>query len=430
MSFLSATIPAAGASVDAGAAPTTAIADLRFLVVEDHGFQRWALGNTLAAMGATEVQSAPDGRAALEIMDALDGALDVIVTDLDMPGMDGLEFLRHIGQRGTPVSVILASGLDPSLLVTVEAMAKEYGVALLANVGKPVTARKLEAALAGFRPRRKSDAPREMHVFQEREIREGMGKGQFEAFFQPRVRLYDGTVAGAQALVRWRHPVKGVIAPDSFIGLADSAGLAESLTLAIAAQAARAWNVWRAQGLPGGLALGLSPAVVRGPDFAERLIEVMRAEHIEPLQVIVGVNESACVVPGALENLARLRMHGFGLSIDDYGSGDSPSESLARVALTEVKIDRSLVRQACLQVEQRARLAAVLDTARKLRIRAVAAGVETEAEWELLRALGCDQAQGGLIAKPMDQASYVEWLRHPQRAALPPSGVHVQAAVD
>ena len=125
---------------ETGPAPTTAIADLRFLVVEDHGFQRWALGNTLAAMGATEVQSAPDGRAALEIMDALDGALDVIVTDLDMPGMDGLECIRHIGQRGTPVAVILASGLDPSLPSPGEPLATGSRVPPLAPVGTPARA--------------------------------------------------------------------------------------------------------------------------------------------------------------------------------------------------------------------------------------------------------------------------------------------------
>jgi CheY-like chemotaxis protein len=129
------------------------LAGLRFLVVEDHGFQRWALAKTLTGMGALDVMSASDGRAALDILAGAGSAIDIIVTDLDMPEMDGIEFIRHVGQRALPVAVILASGLDHALLAGVTSMAGAYGVVLLASLEKPVTAKKLEAALRGYRAR-------------------------------------------------------------------------------------------------------------------------------------------------------------------------------------------------------------------------------------------------------------------------------------
>src|SRR5258706_8994631 len=124
------------ASMPLNPAPAADIAELRFLVVEDHGFQRWMLDNMLATMGAKHVFSAPDGAAALEIYKTIDPPIDIIVSDLDMPGMDGMEFIRHVGEVGMPVSLVLASGLDRSLISSVESMARAYGLNLLGAIEK------------------------------------------------------------------------------------------------------------------------------------------------------------------------------------------------------------------------------------------------------------------------------------------------------
>ena len=391
------------------AAPSPA--GLRFLVVEDHGFQRWALGNTLTSMGARDVMSASDGRAALDIMDSLEGALDIVVTDLDMPGMDGMEFIRHVGERHAPVAMVLASALDHSLLNAVETMAKAYGVKLLATLEKPVTAKKLEAALRGYRCSPAAAAPRRAHAFHEQDIRAAIANDEFEPFFQPKVRLADKSVAGAEALARWRHPAKGVILPGAFLDLVESAGLGENVALMMAAKAARACKSWRARGLPGTVSINISPEVLAHLGFAERLLDVIRGETLEPVHMTLEVTESAAAAPEALENLSRLRMHGFGLSIDDYGMGYSSMERLTRIAFTELKIDRSFVTDALAQEASLAMLESSLEIARKMKIVAVAEGVERGSEWSLLAKLGCDQAQGFLIAQPMDVDGYMEWLR-------------------
>src|SRR5688572_18797885 len=114
-----------------GQSNARAISDLRFLVVEDQAFQRWMLSSFLEKLGARFVYSAAEGREALEILEDREPPVDIIITDLDMPGMDGLEFIRHLGALRYPAALVVASGMQPSLITTVESMAREYGVPIL-----------------------------------------------------------------------------------------------------------------------------------------------------------------------------------------------------------------------------------------------------------------------------------------------------------
>ena len=133
-------------------AAATRIADLRFLVVEDHGFQRWAVRQILEGLGAHFVFEAADGRAALELFWNLDPPIDIIISDLDMPGMDGMEFIRHVGAVGMPVSIILASALERALISSVETMTTAYGINLLGAIEKPITAAALESTIRLYAP--------------------------------------------------------------------------------------------------------------------------------------------------------------------------------------------------------------------------------------------------------------------------------------
>jgi EAL domain-containing protein (putative c-di-GMP-specific phosphodiesterase class I) len=178
-------------------------------------------------------------------------------------------------------------------------------------------------------------------------------------------------------------------------------------------KAAAFCSTWRLAGLEATVSVNLSLNSLTDIQLAERVTELVVSQNLEPRQMVLELTESAATtdVGKALENLARLRMKGFGLSIDDYGTGYSSMQQLTRIAFTELKIDQSFVTNAAKQESAKVILESSLDMAKKLNITAVAEGVETQADWNLLRQLGCSLAQGYFIARPMEARAYLKWVR-------------------
>jgi EAL domain-containing protein (putative c-di-GMP-specific phosphodiesterase class I) len=159
------------------------------------------------------------------------------------------------------------------------------------------------------------------------------------------------------------------------------------------------------------VSVNLSLKSLTDPGLAERITGLVQKQDLDPRRMVLEVTESAAMtdVGRALENLTRLRMKGFGLSIDDYGTGYSSMQQLSRIPFTELKIDQSFVLSALEKESSKVILASSLDMARKLKLHSVAEGVETRAHWNLLKSLGCDIAQGYFVAKPMDAHTFSEW---------------------
>ncbi len=209
------------------------IEHLRFLVVEDHGFQRWEIAQSLGDMGARHVYEASDGYAALTVLQNLGEPIDIILTDLNMPGMDGMEFMRHVGEIGAPMSVVLVSGLDASLVASVGAMATSYGVTVLGMLEKPLSSERLAAVLEDYQAPTTSAGRSHAtaHDISLQEIAAGLHKDELVAFFQPKVELATRRIVGVEALVRWRHPEKGMLAPGAFMRVLEASPLIDELKL-------------------------------------------------------------------------------------------------------------------------------------------------------------------------------------------------------
>jgi EAL domain-containing protein (putative c-di-GMP-specific phosphodiesterase class I)/CheY-like chemotaxis protein len=387
--------------------------ELSFLAVEDHDFQRGMLLKMLAGLGATHLCGAADGCEALEVIKAKDPSIDIVISDLDMPGMDGLEFMRHLGEARFPVAIILTSAMERVLLDSIELMTRAYGVKILGVIQKPITPAKLNELIKLHMPALESKrASAGGPAFTNAEILEGLKWDEFEPFFQPKVELATGHIKGAEALARWRHPQQGIIAPIAFIGTMEAGEGIDELTWIMLRKSAAFCRDWRASsGMPVTVSVNLSIKSLAEVHLAEHVTEIVRSENLEPRHMILEVTESATTadVGRALENLSRLRMKGFGLSIDDYGTGYSSMQQLTRVAFTEIKIDHSFVANAAKHNAARVILESSLDMARKLNISSVAEGVETQQDWDLLRRLGCELAQGYFIAKPMAAAKLLQW---------------------
>ena len=388
---------------------------LNFLVAEDHDFQRRTLVRMLANLGANEIHEAADGHAALAIIKGSARAIDIVISDMEMPGMDGMEFIRHLGQSGPQVSLILASALESKLLASIGTMTEAYGIKLLGVVEKPLTPGKLEALIKLHSPAQaKADCPRASGpTFTFEEIAAGLKNNEFEPFFQPKIELATRQIKGAEALARWRHPGKGIIAPHAFIKRLEESDLIDDLTWVMLRKSSTSCKGWRAAGLEATVSVNLSLKSLADVHLADRVTDLVRSQELDPRHVVLEVTESAATtdVGRALENLARLRMKGFGLSIDDYGTGYSSMQQLTRIAFTELKIDQSFVMNASKQKSARVILKSSIEMAKKLNMTTVAEGVETQGDFDLLGQLHCDLAQGYYIARPMEYENYLGWVR-------------------
>lgn len=400
--------------------PSTNRLPQHVLVVDDSELQRLFIVELCRAMGIADIQQAVNGFDALAQVNAKP-QIEAIILDLEMPGMDGVQVLHALAQLEQAPPVVLASAREHALLNVVENMGKSLGLRLLGVLQKPIVHEHLLASLGRF-----SVAPRSSHssaqqvpgpVLTEQEVFRALRAKEFVAYFQPKVRLADGSLKGVEALVRWAHPVHGLLAPGHFIELVEGSRYMPELTLQMLDMALRECRKWHASGLPIGFSLNLSALSLADSRLAEALIERVAVSGIAPQQVVLEITESAIMTDlgATLGTLARLRLKGFGLSVDDYGTGFSCMLQLSRVPSTELKVDRAFVHGASQNGHLRILLESALDIASKLKLEVVAEGVETLEDWQLLRELGCGEVQGYFVAKPMPGEALLAWWRDNQQ---------------
>lgn len=398
--------------------------NLRFLIVDDDADQRFLLAKTLNRMGMVNVVEATSGRAALDVLSGDDEKVDIVISDLQMPDVDGMELIRRIGERSIPVSVILASALDGVLLASAATMTQAYGVRIVGTIEKPLTRDKLFTVLRNYLPQQSvvESSLDKAFPLESEQVLSGINGGQFEPFFQPIVELATGRVVGAEALARWRHPAYGLLGPETFLPPLTSGGRLDELSWVMLALAALEASRWRANGLHLSVSVNVSATSLADPSYADAVTQIVSSQGLEPAEMVLELTETEAVrnVAAALENLTRLRMNGFGLAIDDYGVGYSSMQELSRMPFTEVKIDRSFVMAATSSEKHRMMIAHTVEVARLLGLKSIAEGVETRAERDLLVTLGCDMIQGFAIAEPMQGQDFLRWMMA-RRANVPPS---------
>ena len=394
-------------------------AQLNVMVVEDHGFQRRMALRLLSEVGVLRTSEAADGVTAMRLLDGNPEQPDVVIVDLDMPGMDGIEFIGHVAQKKLARAVVVASALDPALLNTVQTMARAYGLRVLGCVEKPMTAPKLADVLALFDIHPDADED-DVHVEATPDaIAEGLARDEFLPFFQPQVTFSNGQVIGVEALARWRRADGQIVRPVNFIPTIEREKLIDRLTDRILEKACAWKSRWARSGIHLKISVNVSMLNLVDVAAADRFQHIVRSHGVDPREVVLELTESSVMgeAAHALNVLARLRLKGFGLSVDDFGTGYSSLSQLSQIPFTELKIDQGFVTGAPNQPRKRAVIEASLELARKLNLSVVAEGVETVEEWQMLAELGCTCAQGYLISRPVpgDQlAEVIARWRRPQ----------------
>ena len=244
-----------------------------------------------------------------------------------------------------------------------------------------------------------------------KDLREALAKGQLELYYQPKIHAPSGEITGAEALMRWHHPQRGIISPEVFIPIAERFGLISALGFWVIDQACRQAGAWRDDGLRMRVAINLSVYQLHEPDLVERMAAAMEKYGIEPKLLTCEITESMAMDDAETTKavFGKLKQLGVPISIDDFGTGASSLAQLRKLRPEELKIDRSFVLDLATSRDARAVVDAVVKLAQALSIKVVAEGVETEAQHDILRTLGCNELQGYLFAKPMSASALAAW---------------------
>ncbi|MGH8259957.1 MAG: EAL domain-containing response regulator [Steroidobacteraceae bacterium] len=384
------------------------------LIVDDSAVQRSFAAALCRELGISRVHEASNGQEALALLDALQPPPQLLVVDLEMPTMDGLELLGHLRGRGLEASVIVASSRERALLHSVQDLGFALGLRILGTVQKPLALDTLGALLRqGTGSTGDFDLRAHARPVDPEALRAAIEQGEIIVHYHPQVEIDSGYVRGLEALARWRHPTLGLIMPDRFIPIAEQHGLIHALTLQVLNQSMLQASMWKAQGLDLSVSINLSPLLLDRADLVEQISGLQQCHGVPAERIVLEVTETSLMreLAVALGVLTRLRLRGFGLSLDDYGTGFSSLQQLARIPFTELKIDRSFVHGAHERESLKVILHSALELARNLGIETVAEGVETLNDWRLLQQYGCTLAQGWLLAKPMPGEQFEGWLK-------------------
>jgi len=387
-------------------------AAIRILVVDDDAVVLELLRHMLAKLGFGDVAAFPSGGEALGWLDAPVHGVDLILLDLNMPEMDGVEFLRKLVERRFTGSLVLVSGEDEQVLQTAESLVRAHRITSLGHLKKPVRPDALAAMLEKWKPGKQRGARGAVKTYTPDEVRRAITDRELVNVYQPKVAVATGKVVGVETLVRWRHPRDGIIYPDQFIGVAEEHNLIDELTHVVIAESLAQARLWLDAGLALHMAVNVSMDNLISLSFPDVVAEQAAKAGVTAPELVLEITESRLMpkLVTVLDVLTRLRLKRFRLSIDDFGTGHSSLAQLRDIPFDELKVDRGFVHGAANNERKRAICDASLGLARQLGISVVAEGVEDQADWRFLRNEGCDFAQGYYIAKPMPGPELPAWI--------------------
>ncbi len=341
---------------------------------------------------------------------------DIILLDLNMPDMDGVEVIRTLAINHCPSNLILISGHDAGVLHSAEKLAQAHSLKISASLTKPIRLGYLREVITGLVSLQPSSPVEELRgesTTNVKDLRRGIQAKEFILHYQPQIDLVSGRLSGVEALVRWQHPERGMLYPDMFVEVAEQNQLIGELTQLVLDMALKQCSEWKSRGLELEMSVNISSENVKGLYLPEKLMDALDKNDLDPGWLTLEVTESALMgeLVTSLDILTRLRMKGFHLSIDDFGTGYSSLSQLHKIPFTELKIDKSFVMSMTSDVESRAIAKTCIMLGHELNMKVVAEGVESEEILKMLRSLGCDVAQGYHISRPIPAEELFKWAQ-------------------
>ena len=384
------------------------------LLLDDDPFMLKLLTVMLVQLGYTRVAACDSGEKALQRIRENEDPLDLIFLDINMPGMDGVEFIRRLVECRFGGSVILVSGENSRILESVEKLIEAHKLTALGHLQKPVKPEELARLIGKLEPNKGHREPTRSgrHSYCVDELRASIAEGELVNYYQPKVALATFEVVGVESLVRWQHPIDGIVFPDQFLDLAEQHGLLTDITGVVLVEAMKQAKTRSQAGHPLPVAVNVSMDDLIALDFPDMAANLAASVGVESRFVTLEVTEGQVMRQRStiLDVLSRLSLKRFGLSIDDFGTGHSSLAQLRDLPFNELKVDRGFVHGAAVDATRGAICSASLRMAHQLQMKVVAEGIEDQEDWDFLAHLGCDIGQGYFIARPMPAAAVLDWL--------------------
>jgi EAL domain-containing protein (putative c-di-GMP-specific phosphodiesterase class I) len=389
-----------------------AILQAGVLVVDDSDLQRLVSCELLRSLGIELISEAASGLAALHLLHSQKTPPAVMLVDLHMPGMDGIELIQEVAKLYPQISIIIVSSADGMLLDTLGSMVRACNMPMLGALPKPLSGKQLSISLKRYKPAPPARPQAPLITPSALDIKRAIRLNHIKPFYQPKVSLKQAKVVGFEALARWCDPFKGLLFHTEFIDLASDYGLLKDLTLSMLDSVLADMNAWNSLAMYPVISLNIAVNLLEDRNFANEVIRKVKQANIPPTKILLEITESALMQDQAmaLGSIGRLKLNGFGFSIDDYGTGFSSMQQLSRIPFSELKLDRSFV---C-RVNESEYLCNIvqsaLDMGQRLGLNTVAEGVETLDELRVLRDMGCDEIQGYLFSAAMPACDVLPWL--------------------
>lgn len=326
---------------------------------------------------------------------------DILTIDLAMPELDGVEILGLLAKRKCSARIVISSGMGARVLDAAQRSAAGHGLNIVGVLSKPIT-RDAFRALVGQGSDSTNPAVAQ-NPFDRREL---------TVVYQPKIDCKTGATAGFEALARWQDPDRGTVMPDDFIPVAEESGLIDVLTTQVFEQSLE----WFSRAFPDSsltLSLNLSAKSLVSLQMADDLAARCDRFQIPTSRIVLELTETSAMIDPvlSLDLLTRLRVKGFLLSIDDFGTGYSSLVQLVRMPFSEIKVDKSFVLHVQDSAEARTIIKSIVDLGHSLGLVVVAEGVENRETLDYLNSVGCDLAQGYLIAPPLSGDTARKWTQ-------------------
>ena len=329
---------------------------------------------------------------------------DVIMMDLMMPGIDGVELLRLLSEKAKNARLCLISGSDARVLNSARRLGSAHGLNVVAALEKPLSIPVLNTFFESITSSGKEKSPDD-HAL-------ALANGEFILYYQPVVEISTRSVKGVEALARWQHPDRGILLPDTFLRQITDEGLMQDLTkFVIKTAVQQAASLYQA-GERMTMALNVTASTLLDLSLPDQISDVCKQYGLPPEMLVLEVTETEAMrdVTRTMDVLLRMRLRNIGVSIDDFGTGHSSLRELQRMPFSELKIDKSFVTDAPNNKDCAVIMNSIIDLGHNLGLKVIAEGIEDQRAWNMLLEKGCDFGQGYLMGHPMMAADLSPWI--------------------